>query len=759
MSTPRAPAGPEDAAQAATLVHDGRRVALPEGGLTIGRVAGNDLVLADEGVSRRHAEIRRDGGEWVVADLGSKNGTRLNGKRLDDRPHPLRTGDAIAIGAHTLRFLAGVETQFVAAGAERDEHATRVVALRGAQLRIGRDPGNDLVLDDPNVSRRHAEVRRTGDGAFVLHDLHSRNGTRLNGRPVRAARMALGDVIGIGPYRLVFDGGTLLARDDRGALRLDADRLVVQAGERRILSDVSIGIAPGELVAVIGESGAGKSTLLRALAGVSEPTSGAVTINGEPVAGRRTDIGYVPQDEIVHERLTVREALTFAARLRLPHGSTRAEVEQVVARAMEELELTERADVRIGALSGGQRRRVGVATELLTRPGLLFLDEPTTGLDPGLEARLMALLRRLADGTRAVVVTTHATRSLRLCDRLVVMGRGGLLCFDGSPDDALEFFGAEAIEDVYTLLQEGRAEAWHARFMARAGEDDGDETAAARRAPAARAPRPQLGERVADARVLTRRYLLLLRRDPRNLLILLGQAPILALAIAGLFGAETFAPAGSPGDAAQLLFFLVVTVVWMGSIAAAREIIRERAVIESERAVGVGLWPYLASKVVVLAGLAGAQVGLLLAVALALRPLHDATGVYAQLVAILWLTAIASVAMGLALSASVRSEEQATSLIPLALIPSLLFGGAIVPVASMTTPLKVIADLVPAQWAYAGAGQVIGMNERIALRGGRARVFGPDFFVVGFGTTLLVLAAFAAVLLAITMALLRRRGD
>jgi ABC-type multidrug transport system ATPase subunit/ABC-type multidrug transport system permease subunit len=758
VSIPPAPAEPEGASHTATLVHDGRRHALPAGGLTIGRVEGSDLVLAGEAVSRRHAEIRPSGDGWMVADLGSKNGTRVNGERLHGAQRALRTGDAIAIGGHTLRFLAGVETQFAPSGAGVEPGpATRMVALRTGTLRIGRDASNDLVLDDPNVSRRHAEVRRTASGHEV-RDLASRNGTRLNGRPVRSAPISVGDVIGIGPYRLVFDGGTLLARDDRGAMHLDADHVTVRAGDRQILADVSLRIAPGELVGVIGESGAGKSTLLRALAGVSDPTAGVVTINGEPVAGRRTDIGYVPQDEIVHERLTVREALTFAARVRLPHASARAEVRQDVTRALDDLELAERADVRIGALSGGQRRRVGVATELLTRPGLLFLDEPTTGLDPGLEARLMGLLRALADDSRAVVVTTHATRSLRLCDRLLVMGRGGLLCFDGSPDDALAFFGAEAIEDIYTLLQEHAPEHWHARFAAVAA-GDGDE--ADERPPVSRtvAPRPQLAERLADARVLTRRYLLLLRRDPRNLLILLGQAPILALAIAGLFGADTFAPTGSAGDAAQLVFFLLITVTWMGSIAAAREIIRERAVIESERAVGVGLWPYLVSKVVVLAGLAGVQTGLLLVVALALRPLHAGTSVYVQFIVIAWLTAIAAVAMGLALSASVRSQEQATSLIPLALIPSLLFGGAIVPVATMTAPLKVVSDLVFVQWAYAGAGQVLDMNERIALQGGRARVFGPDFFDLPFATTLLVLAAFVAVFLAVTMALLRRRTE
>jgi ABC-type multidrug transport system permease subunit len=268
-----------------------------------------------------------------------------------------------------------------------------------------------------------------------------------------------------------------------------------------------------------------------------------------------------------------------------------------------------------------------------------------------------------------------------------------------------------------------------------------------------------LAERAADARVLTQRYLRLLRRDPRNLLILLGQAPILGLAIAGLFGDDTFAPTGNAGDVAQLLFFLLVTVTWMGSIAAAREIIRERAVIESERAVGVGLWPYLVSKLAVLAGVAGVQVGLLMLVALVLRPLYSATSTYVELILIAWLTAIAAVTMGLALSASVRSQEQATSLIPLALIPSLLFGGAIVPYATMTAPLQRISDLVFVRWAFAGGGDVLDLNERIAALRGRAQVFGPDFFVLSFPATILILLGFAAVFVALTMVLLRRRTE
>ena len=204
-----------------------------------------------------------------------------------------------------------------------------------------------------------------------------------------------------------------------------------------ILNSASIAIEPGEFIAIIGESGSGKTTLLRALAGVVSPSKGRVTVNGEGIGTRLTDIGYVPQDEIVHPRLKVAEALYYAAALRLPRDSSQADIEKAVGRVLGELSLEERADVRIGALSGGQRKRVGVASELLNRPSLLFLDEPTTGLDPGLETRMMQLFRDLAEtGERAVAIVTHATKNLDLADRVCVMGQGGELTFLGPPEDA-----------------------------------------------------------------------------------------------------------------------------------------------------------------------------------------------------------------------------------------------------------------------------------------------------------------------------------
>jgi len=200
------------------------------------------------------------------------------------------------------------------------ESRDRTVELEGDRLTIGRSNSNDVVLDDLNVSRFHAEIAPRGD-VLELRDLDSRCGTRLNGRPVKRAVLEGQAEIGIGAFSLQFDGSSFVPRNERGALRLDAAAVSVTVDGRQILRSASLRIEPGELVAIIGESGSGKTTLLKAMAGVTVPTEGVVTLNEEPVTARLTDIGYVPQQEIVHPRLTVDEALGYAARLRLPHDT------------------------------------------------------------------------------------------------------------------------------------------------------------------------------------------------------------------------------------------------------------------------------------------------------------------------------------------------------------------------------------------------------------------------------------------------------
>ncbi len=744
----------------ATVLHAGRRLTLLTGSLTIGRLPDNDLTIAEEAVSRHHARIEAAQGGYWLADLGSRNGTKLNGERFSGESRWLANGDTIVIGGETLRFLAGEETR-VGVLPQQPIVGTQVVQLTGNVLTLGRDRANDVVLEDPNVSRFHAEIVRHGDGVAV-RDLSSRNGTRVNGELVRSALLEPGSEVGIGPYRLIFDGAVFVARSEQGALRLDAERVSMSIGDKQILKETTLSIEPGQLVAFIGESGSGKTTLLKALAGVTSPSGGAVTVNGEAVSTRLTDIGYLPQDEIVHPDLTVRESLQYSAKLRLPTDTGADELAATVARALDELGLAEHADTRIGSLSGGQRKRVGVATELLSRPSLLFLDEPTTGLDPGLEARMMTLLHELAENSRAVIVVTHATKSLGLCQKLVVMGRGGVLCFQGTPDEALEFFGAEDYDDIYPALESRDPQEWQNRFVAlgrvmppRAAVDGAEQERERRR-------RRSRGRILQQTRVLTGRYLRLFMRDRRNVFILVGQIPILGLAVAALFKSGVFKkPPEDAGQAVKLTFLLLVTTVWIGSIDAAREIIKERGVFVRENAVGVRRSAYLISKALVLFTLAALQALVMTGIVLLFQPLHESTGVYVSVMLMVVLTACAAVSMGLLVSAAVRNQDQATSFIPLVLIPQLFFGGSIVATAEMSAPLRAITKVVVTQWSYAGIGAAIDMNGRIASdpKYGKVARFDPDYFTLSAASTYLILAGFVIGVFLLVAWILKRRAQ
>jgi ABC-type multidrug transport system ATPase subunit len=633
--------------------------------------------------------------------------------------------------------------------------AARTIHWNGTRLAIGRDFRNDVVLDDPNVSQFHAELRAAASGVEVL-DLGSRNGTRVNGEITDRAEVHAGVSIGIGSLRLVFDGRDFLAHDDYGLLRLQAEAITVRIKQRLILDAGAFSLGPAELVAIIGESGAGKTTLLKTLAGVRRPNSGLVSVNGEPLISRLTDIGYVPQDEIHHDYLTLHEALRYSARLRLPDDANEEQINARVQHVLGELALLEHAQTRIRSLSGGQRRRTSVAMELLGRPSLLLLDEPTTGMDPWLESKMMSLFRELADRSRGVALVTHATKSLEMCDRIVALNSNGTLVFDGSPSDALEYFGVEYFDDIYPALRSAAPSVKQPRPDGASAPDD---ERTAERAAVARSKRPRRRSALRQTRILTSRYARLITRDRRNLMLLLLQPPMLGLAGGGLFTANVFArPRGSVGDAVEVLFLAVLVMVWIGSLNSIREVIKERAILSRESALGVRVIAYIASKLAVLFSLVVLQTLLYAGVLLAFLHLHASPGVYAELLALLMCTGFVAVAMGLCISAAVTTEDQATTALPLAFIPQLIFAGAIVPVASMAAPAHALAAVTFSRWSLASLGSSVDINHRLVESSQVALLHrvGTHFFNVAPVPGMLIQGAFMAALLAGTAVLLRR---
>jgi ABC-type multidrug transport system ATPase subunit len=240
-------------------------------------------------------------------------------------------------------------------------------------------------------------------------------------------------------------------------MALELSGVAVTAGKATLLQGLDLSFGPGQLVGLIGPSGAGKSTLIKVLLGIREPSAGTVRLNGQPVQAAGP-VGYVPQDDALHGSLRVQDALLFAAELRMPtwtDAARRSRVEQVI----QQVGLEERQTVAIHRLSGGQRKRVSVAMELLTSPPVLILDEPTSGLDPGMEAKMMELFQAVAQAGRIVLVSTHAMQSLERCSRLLVLMQGRMI-FGGSPEQAPDWFGARSLNGIFDQLPTQSPETW-----------------------------------------------------------------------------------------------------------------------------------------------------------------------------------------------------------------------------------------------------------------------------------------------------------
>ncbi len=534
---------------------------------------------------------------------------------------------------------------------------------------------------------------------------------------------------------------------------LQAHAVEVEAGGKVLLQPTTLRLERGELVAIIGPSGSGKSTLLKALGGVRPTSGGSVTMRGDDIGLRQEDVGYVPQDDTLHHLLSIHEALSFAARLRLPEGHSKEEREAAIADVLEQVELADIPDRRIGNLSGGQRKRAAVALELIAKPELLLLDEPTTGLDPGLERRLMELTRELADRGHCVLLVTHATQSLELCDRVAIMAPGGRLAFIGPPAEVAEAFGVEQIDEVYAKLSREAEEAGPS------AERPAEPLSHPRPASSREVPRRRIRPQV---RVLCRRYALLMARDRRNAKILAAQVVVLALGAAFLFQSDVFSyeagEALNAAQSAQLIFLMVTVSIWFGAIASVRQIVAERSVLSRELSAGVRTEAYLIAKGVVIGAVAAAQTALFVWIVFGLRPLSEApSNAELHVLAICVLASWVGMGMGLTLSAFARSEDQAASFLPLILLPQLLFAGAVVTTKDMGAPIRLLSHLVAAQWAFAGVGNAIGMNGRIESDHSFAHAnhYSSAFFTHGPLQAAIVLALMIVACAAVLQARLR----
>ena len=793
---------------------------LPKAVINIGRDAENDIVIPEPIISGRHAQIVREGEHLIFihphpSREKTLNGLWYQGQRIrGDQPFrkQLVKGDIFRIGDEhgTLISLsyddgAGIPTETLP--------QMQPIPLTGEKLTIGRVPGNTVVLDHPQVSAHHAVLQKV-DGSYNIIDTNSSNHVYVNGQIATNQVLRGGDEIRVGPYRLTFTGTELREYDESSHIRIDALRLKKVGNNHAILlNDISLVVPPRKFVALVGGSGAGKSTLMDALNGLRPAQEGTVLYNGvdyyRNLAAFSTQLGYVPQDDIVHRELTVERALYYAARLRLPSDFTREQISRRIDEVLEDVEMTERRNLLVSKLSGGQRKRVSIALELLANPSIFFLDEPTSGLDPGLDRKMMALLRRLADQGRTIILVTHATNNINACDYVCFLAQGGRLAYFGPPNEAKAFFGKTDFAEIYSTLEPtkeqpdipAQAEARflaspeYSSYVARSLQDGLTRQIQpqSRRTiqPEAKKghKRAKRGNAWSQFSLLSQRYLELLKNDTGNLLILLLQAPVIAIMLVlmvrfeigtGVFNAnqlvqcrtqihtssgplalpqaqqteqidcsqvlsflkndpngqafasskggqeqalQDFLLPGPGTDAQKVLFIIAFATVLFGCINGAREIVKESAIYKRERAVNLGIMPYMLSKIAVLGVLCLFQSAILVGVVELGEPLQQGIILppLLETYITLCLTSLAGLMVGLTISAIAPNNDRAISFVPIILIPQVIFSGAIIPLKDWVT--QILAVVFPTRWAMAALGSSIGLH---ADKVGGDRLFGND---------------------------------
>ena len=668
--------------------------------VVVGRSSSAQICINNNVVSSQHAQLIFDAnGNLHVIDMNSSNGTFLNDRKLEPGvPYQVRSTDRLYFSG-----LAGVELVFnpdnyemakvqrsssVKITGDNNFSTTNILEKFNGKrlLTVGRNPDCDVFLGHNSISRNHATIEKKGANEFVLMDLGSLNGTYVNGRRVNGSmKVNQNDTIIIGRFQLSLSG---IVKDLTQEVAIRTERIVKQFDNGKIgLHECSFEIPSKSLLAVMGPSGCGKSTLLKALNGDSPPSSGRVFISGlelnENYDYLKTQIGYVPQDDIVHRELTVEQSLYYAAKLRLEHSDSTF-IQQKIEQVLKDLNIAHIRNNLVGKISGGQRKRVSIAVEILTDPLILFLDEPTSPLDPQTIEEFLEILRNLSNKGTTVIMVTHKPEDLNYMDTVIFMAEGGHKVFQGDTSTYLNHFNVDDTIKVYAQLAMPHASKWidnHKQNHPALG--------------LMQAPKEKQNSRNANFFHqfwwLTIRYFNIKLNDRVNTFVMIGQAPIIAGLICLIF--KDISPA--------VPFLLAVSAVWFGTNNAAREIVGESPIYKRERMFNQGIVAYMLSKITVLGTFAAIQ-SLLFTLIISLNfagsdPSWDAPGS-----TFLWmlLVSLSASMMGLLLSAIVSTSEKVMTLVPLALIPQIMLAGI---VAKISSPfVEILSYLTLSRWGNEG---------------------------------------------------------
>ena len=645
------------------------------------------LKLNNKLISSNHAQLVYDTKNQLhLQDLNSTNGTFLNGAKISpSKTYLVNSKDTIQLAAAN-GVLIVVEA-LTGNPIEEDKVNILDKLKSKSKVVIGRADECDVILNNGSVSRQHAEVTKNNNGSYSIKDLNSTNGTFVNGRKIKGLQTIVhADKIFIGKLLLSLDGVTKDLSEELAICVKDIEKVFINNGkETKVLNEMDLAIPSKSLLAIMGPSGCGKTTLMNTLNGVSPATNGKVYLFGQELISNyeylKTQIGYVPQDDTIHRQLTVKQSLYYTAKLRLSNF-TESEIDNKIEEILEKLGVLHVKNNLISKISGGQRKRVCIALELLSEPLILFLDEPTSPLDPQTIEDFLNILKDLSNRGTTVIMVTHKPEDLEYMDEVIFLAKGGFPAYFGDSKSYKSYFGVKTAVSVFSLLSDSY---WIKKYKNPRPVSKVPET----ESPLSKSLNKSFIEQYIW---LSKRYFKIKTNDKVNSFVMLLQAPIIAVLICLVF--DQITPA--------VPFITALSAIWFGTNNAAREIVSELPIFKRERMFNMDISPYVLSKISVLAFFSIIQSAIFIGILYLRYRSNDIVDYNAPFSAFIWMSflSIAATFLGLLLSATLATAEKVMTIVPIVLIPQIMLAGL---VAKINTPyVELISYLTFTRWGTEG---------------------------------------------------------
>jgi ABC-type multidrug transport system ATPase subunit/pSer/pThr/pTyr-binding forkhead associated (FHA) protein len=674
---------------------------------------GADIEIDNELVSRQHAGIKLENGQVKIFDKSSMNGVKVNDNRLAAGEWiPLSGTDKITIAGYTLRFYGSAPAPTpvpkptpvpapapnppvtppppVVKNTGLNERFQELIRFK-LPVKIGRLPDNDIALpdlvpDDRIVGRHHAEIF-FNDGRYWVKDLDSKNGTYVNDerlQPMQPRAIDNSDIVLIHLHLFSVTEGYKDLREEV-AIRAEGIGKTYPNGFVG-LNSMSVEIPFKQIVALMGPSGCGKSTLLKALNGDDPATSGNVFIHGlslrENYQLLKRKIGYVPQDDTIHKELTVERTLYLAAKLRLPDDTKDEYINTRINEVLESLNFHDSVREKVvGGLSGGQRKRICIAVELLSQPTILFLDEPTSPLDPETIEEFLNSLRNLANNGTTIIMVTHKPEDMNYADKIIFMAAKGYFVHYGDKTALLNKFHVDNIIKVYNICgrQDFNSEAYYIKPEGRIVHKNVNKEISV----------DKQNNLLLQYYWLSKRYLQIKLSDRYNLYLLLAQPFIIALLVVVIFHQLS----------ERVMMLIAISAIWFGVSNSSKEIVGEYPIYKRERMFILKINTYILSKWTVLSLISLVQVVIYLSI-IYLKFHNEGLGSYLANVSFMFFIASSATLFGLFLSSYFNTTEKVLTVVPIALMPQIMLAGVVEHIGSLKVDL--LSYLMLGRWGTEG---------------------------------------------------------